>query len=71
MTNRGRYSTGVWRRKIIKKYRRRALKFREESETLEQILAWSKVIEWFDSILKHTVMNKNDAISLPLDVEAE
>ena len=47
------------------------MKFREDSKNPEEIIAWSKVIEWFDSILKHTVLNKNDAISLPLDIEAE
>jgi len=66
-----RWSTGVWRRKVIKKYRKRALKFREKSKTPEEIIAWSKVIEWFDSILKHTRLNENGAISLPLDIEAD
>jgi len=66
-----RWSTGVWRRKVIKKYRKRALKFREKSKTPEEIIAWSKVIEWFDSILKNTRLNHNEAISLPLEVEAE
>jgi len=67
----GRWSTGVWRRKVIKRYRRRAMKFREESKTPEEIIAWSKVIQWFDSILKNTIMNHNEAIALPLDMESD
>jgi len=67
----GRWSTGVWRRKVIKRYRRRSMKFREKSKTPEEIIAWSKVIQWFDSILRNTILNHNDAISLPLDLESD
>jgi len=67
----GRWSTGVWRRKVFKRYRRRAMKFREESKTPEEIIAWSKVIQWFDSILRNTILNHNKAIALPLDLEPD
>ncbi|GAH28000.1 unnamed protein product [marine sediment metagenome] len=47
------------------------MKFREESKTPEEIIAWSKVIQWFDSILRNTILNHNEAIALPLDLEPD
>ena len=69
-THRGRYRTDTWRRKVIKKYKRRAIKFHDESDTNEEKQAWKKVIRWFETILEKSRLNKNEAISLPFfDIE--
>ena len=65
---RGNWSPGVWRRKVIKRYKRRAMKFQEDASTVEEKMAWLKVSKWFDTILKKSRLNKNGAISLPEDV---
>ena len=61
---RGSWSTGVWRYKVIKRYRRRAQKFKDEARTIEEKMAWLKVIKWFEDILDHRELNQNEAISL-------
>lgn len=66
-----RWSTDVWRRKIIKRYKRRASKFYNEAETIEEKEAWGKVITWFNTILNKSRLNKNEAIALPLDLSID
>ena len=55
-----------WRYRVIKKYRRRAIKFRELSKTKEEFAAWDQVVTWFESILKQSFVNQNDSIGLPM-----
>lgn len=62
---RNRRSTGSWRYQIIKGYKRRAQKFQEKATTVEEKMAWLKVIKWFESILSHRELNNNDTIVLP------
>lgn len=60
-----RRSTGSWRYQIIKGYKNRAKKFQDKATTVEEKLAWLKVIKWFESILDYKQMNDNDVIVLP------
>lgn len=62
----GRVTGGSWRYRTIKHYRRRAVKFRDKSDTIEGKIAWSAVIQWFDDILSRKHLNKNDSIVVPL-----
>lgn len=61
----GHRSPNSWRYQVIKRYRRRALLFRERCKTIEEKFAWSAVIQWFDSILKNKGLNQYDVIVLP------
>ncbi|MBA7658154.1 hypothetical protein ES703_66102 [subsurface metagenome] len=60
-----RRSSGSWRYQVIKGYKRRAQKFREEAQTVEEKMAWLKVTKWFETILDHRQMNDDDTIVLP------
>ena len=60
-----RNSTGHWRYKVMKLYRRRAQRFRDLSLTFEEKQAWGKVIKWFDSILDYRYLNEGGAICIP------
>ncbi len=67
-----RRSSGSWRYQVIKGYKRRAQKFREEAQTVEEKMAWLKVTRWFETILDHRKMNDDDTIVLPrVKLEAE
>ncbi len=59
-------STGSWRYRTMKHYRRRSRKFQDQAETPEAMAAWGLVIQWFDSILSRKYVNENDAIALPI-----
>jgi len=54
-----------WRYNTMKKYRRRAEKFKNRATTQEEILAWDKVLHWFDCIInRNRFLNKNGSIGL-------
>lgn len=60
-------SAGSWRYRVIKRYRRRARKFRDEGKTIEEKLAWVAVIKWFESILDEKQLNEKDELVLPFE----
>jgi len=61
-------SASNWRYRIMKKYKRRAEKFLERSESLEEKKAWLNVIKWFDAIInRKRFTNPNGAIGIPQD----
>ena len=41
-----------WKKKILRRYRKRAQKFRDEAKSPEQKVAWDTVIEWMNSALR-------------------
>ena len=45
-------SASNWRYRVIKKYKHRAQKFRDETNLEAERNAWQKVVDWFDSILR-------------------
>ena len=57
-------SPSAWRRRFVKKMKRRALKFMDDAETAEDILAWNKVANWCQSILGYSVMRENGDLGL-------
>lgn len=46
----------AWRRRLVKKMKHKALKFQNEASSIEEILAWGKVITWLESILGNSEM---------------
>jgi len=61
-----RCSGNAWRYRVVKHWLHRVQKFKSESQTKEQIIAWTEVESWLLSILKNKFLNKNGSIGLPL-----
>jgi len=65
-------SPSNWRYIIIKKYKHRAEKFYNESKTVEEKMAWSKVIKWFNDILtRKRFITFSGAIGISEDIPKE
>ena len=54
-----------WRYQVVKRYRKRAAKFRDCSQSKQEKEAWAQVVNWFDSILNMRLVNGKGAIGLP------
>ena len=59
-----------WRYRTIKKYKHKAQKFLENATTPEQREAWTRVINWYNSILDKKRMDSRRVIGLG-EVEVE
>jgi len=57
-------SPAAWRRRLVKKMKRRALKFQDEAETPEEAKAWGKVVSWCTDILSYSELRGNDDLGL-------
>ena len=64
MTSHGYRASSNWRYRVMKRYKQRAEKFYQESQTVEERKAWAKIIRWFDTILLKRSLTPKGAIGL-------
>jgi hypothetical protein len=58
-------SSRAWKYRTIKRFKQRAQKFRQNATTVDEALAWNKVVRWCKSIIEHyRNISKNGDIHL-------
>ena len=57
-------SPAAWRRRLVKKMKRKALKFQDDAKTPEECLAWDKVVTWCQSILSYSEIREKGDLGL-------